>query len=265
MTTTTSTNVLEALVEKCRKAWSDALTRIVGAACEVQVGRETGPLPETMPVCVMLNAEGMLSGQAALVLDQRNASMLAAKIGGASGLQAVQDLVRQTAALALNDFQKQYGSVRAQLAVGAAPNWRPQTALTLLAGNGGPESLRAHLLLSPQIESSAVQAPAGSGVDAVNSPQPSAAALPPNRSGRNMNLVMGVQLEVTLRFGQKKLPLKQLVELNAGAVVELDKRVHEPVELLLKDRVFARGEVVIVDGHYGLRVTEVSDANQENL
>lgn len=90
--------------------------------------------------------------------------------------------------------------------------------------------------------------------------QPARVAAPDVTQPGNLHLVMGVEVEVTLRFGQRKLPLRQLVELNAGSVVELDKRVHEPVELLLRDKVFARGEVVIVEGHYGLRVTEVCAA-----
>jgi flagellar motor switch protein FliN len=259
MTTITTTSALEGLVERCRKSWSDALSRAMGAACEVQVVRESNPLAEAMPVCVILNAEGALSGQAAIVIDQRNANFLAARLGGKAGTQAVQELVRQTIALAIGDFQKQFGATRAQLAAGAAPSWRPQTVLTFLAPNGGPQPLRAHLLLSAEIEN--VNPPAPEQLmPAAPSPNPRDVA------GRNMSLVMGVQLEVTLRFGRKKLPLKQLLELNAGTVVELDKRVHEPVELLLKDRVFARGEVVIVDGHYGLRITEVAvTPNQESL
>jgi flagellar motor switch protein FliN len=64
-----------------------------------------------------------------------------------------------------------------------------------------------------------------------------------------------------LRFGGRELLLKDVLELSSGSVLELDRDVHEPVDLLLKDRVIARGEVVIVDGNYGLRVSEVPVAN----
>ncbi len=67
---------------------------------------------------------------------------------------------------------------------------------------------------------------------------------------------MDVPLNVTLRFGRRQLPLSELLELAAGSVVELDREVEDPVELLLGERVIARGEVVIVNGNYGLRVTE---------
>ena len=73
----------------------------------------------------------------------------------------------------------------------------------------------------------------------------------------NLKLVMDVELNVSLRFGQRQLPLREVLELSSGSVVELDRQVDEPVELLLDGKVIARGEAVIVDGNYGLRVTEI--------
>lgn len=69
--------------------------------------------------------------------------------------------------------------------------------------------------------------------------------------------VIDVPLTVTLRFGQRSMRLREVLELNTGALVELDRQVEDPVDLILDERVIARGEVVIIDGNYGLRVTEV--------
>jgi flagellar motor switch protein FliN/FliY len=74
----------------------------------------------------------------------------------------------------------------------------------------------------------------------------------------NLSLVMDVELNVTLRFGQRQLTLREVLELTSGSVVELDRQVEEPVELLLEGKVIAKGEAVVIDGNYGLRVTEVS-------
>jgi flagellar motor switch protein FliN/FliY len=52
--------------------------------------------------------------------------------------------------------------------------------------------------------------------------------------------------------------LRDIIELCSGSVVELDRRVEEPVELLIDGRLIAQGEVVIVEGNYGLRVTQVA-------
>jgi len=73
----------------------------------------------------------------------------------------------------------------------------------------------------------------------------------------NFKMVMDVELNVSLRFGQRQLPLREVLELASGSVIELDRQVDDPVELLLDGKVIARGEAVIVDGNYGLRVTEV--------
>jgi flagellar motor switch protein FliN len=79
----------------------------------------------------------------------------------------------------------------------------------------------------------------------------------PNPELLNLKLVMDVELNVTLRFGQRQLALREVLELTSGSVIELDRQVEEPVELLLEGKVIARGEAVVIDGNYGLRVTEV--------
>ncbi|HUH61779.1 MAG TPA: flagellar motor switch protein FliN [Terracidiphilus sp.] len=81
----------------------------------------------------------------------------------------------------------------------------------------------------------------------------------------NLKLVMDVELNVSLRFGQRQLPLREVLELGSGSVVELDRMVDEPVELLLDGKLIARGEAVIVDGNYGLRVTEIPQAMETHL
>jgi flagellar motor switch protein FliN/FliY len=81
----------------------------------------------------------------------------------------------------------------------------------------------------------------------------------------NLNLVMDVELNVTLRFGQCQMPLREVLELASGSVIELDRMVEDPVELLLDGKVVARGEAVIVDGNYGLRVTEIPQPMTNHL
>ncbi len=76
-------------------------------------------------------------------------------------------------------------------------------------------------------------------------------------AAKNLKLVMDVELNVSLRFGQRQMPLRELLELGNGSVIELDRMVDEPVELFLDGKLIARGEAVVVDGNYGLRVTEI--------
>ena len=81
----------------------------------------------------------------------------------------------------------------------------------------------------------------------------------------NLKLVMDVELNVALRFGQRQLPLREVLDLTSGSVVELDCQVDEPIELLLDGKVIALGEAVIVDGNYGLRVTEIPQPLMSHL
>ena len=72
-----------------------------------------------------------------------------------------------------------------------------------------------------------------------------------------LELLMDVELDVTLRFGERQMPLRDILDLSAGSVVELNQYVQDPVELLVGKKVIARGEVVVVDGSYGLRVMQI--------
>jgi flagellar motor switch protein FliN len=76
-------------------------------------------------------------------------------------------------------------------------------------------------------------------------------------STANLSMVLEVALNVTLRFGQRQLSLREVLDLSSGSVVELDRQVDEPVDLFLDGKVIARGEAVIIDGNYGMRITQV--------
>jgi flagellar motor switch protein FliN/FliY len=88
-------------------------------------------------------------------------------------------------------------------------------------------------------------------------PTPPSAPLAKTRDPK-LELLMDVELDVTLRFGERQMPLRDILDLSAGSVVELNQHVQDPVELLVGKKVIARGEVVVVDGNYGLRVMEIS-------
>jgi flagellar motor switch protein FliN/FliY len=87
-------------------------------------------------------------------------------------------------------------------------------------------------------------------------PTPPPAPLVPSRDPK-LELLMDVELDVTLRFGERQMVLRDILDLSAGSVVELNQYVQDPVELLVGKKVIARGEVVVVDGNYGLRVREI--------
>ena len=78
----------------------------------------------------------------------------------------------------------------------------------------------------------------------------------------SLDLLLDVELEATIRFGGRHLALREILSMTAGSVVELDKRLDEPAELLVAGRLVAKGEVVVVGGSFGLRVTEVVNSSE---
>ena len=76
------------------------------------------------------------------------------------------------------------------------------------------------------------------------------------RDGSNEAL-LDIELEARIQFGAREMLLSELLELSSGDVVELDRLITDPVDLLVRDQVVARGEVVVVGGNLGLQVTEV--------
>jgi flagellar motor switch protein FliN/FliY len=118
-------------------------------------------------------------------------------------------------------------------------------------GASAPYSLRlgeAAARLSLTVESTQ-EAP-----DPAPAPKESAEA-----SGGPYDLLLEVELDAQVRFGSREMELKELLELGPGDVVELDRNVTDPVDLIVGGRIVARGEVVLVDGNFGLRVTEVAE------
>jgi flagellar motor switch protein FliN/FliY len=73
----------------------------------------------------------------------------------------------------------------------------------------------------------------------------------------NLDALMDVQVNLSVEIGRSKMPIKQLVRLNQGSVVELDRLVNEPLDLLVNGTLIARGEVVVVDSQFGLRLIDI--------
>ncbi|HJE66745.1 MAG TPA: flagellar motor switch protein FliY [Campylobacter avium] len=74
---------------------------------------------------------------------------------------------------------------------------------------------------------------------------------------RNMNLIMDVRLPIRVRIGNKKMLLKDVLTMDIGSVVELNQLANDPLEILVGDKRIAYGEVVIVDGNFGIQITEI--------
>lgn len=85
-------------------------------------------------------------------------------------------------------------------------------------------------------------------------PPPSAAM---RRGNDNLELLLEVELDLSISFGKTTLPLGDVLKFSSGSIVELNRSVTDPVEVIVNDSVIARGEVVVVEGNYGIRITEI--------
>ncbi|HEY9508665.1 MAG TPA: flagellar motor switch protein FliN [Verrucomicrobiae bacterium] len=73
----------------------------------------------------------------------------------------------------------------------------------------------------------------------------------------NLNLVLDVPVSLTIELGSCQLPMKEVLQLNIGSVVQLDKPADAPVELSVNGKLIARGEVVVIEDRFGVKITEV--------
>lgn len=76
-------------------------------------------------------------------------------------------------------------------------------------------------------------------------------------------LLMGVKLPIRVLLGRTRLLLRDVAQLGSGAVVELDCKPDDPVEIIVNERVIAHGEVVVVSGNYGVRITKIAPHHED--
>jgi flagellar motor switch protein FliN/FliY len=84
-----------------------------------------------------------------------------------------------------------------------------------------------------------------------------AAAAPAENDGTNLELILDVPLAVTVELGRVRMPVRELLGLSAGSVVELTKLAGEPLDVLINGKPVARGEAVMVNDKFGVRLTEI--------
>ena len=81
---------------------------------------------------------------------------------------------------------------------------------------------------------------------------------------KTMDLLFDVELPVSVSFGRTQLPLKDAIKLTTGSIVELNRSIMEPVEIIVNNCVIARGEVVVIEGNYGVRILQIM-SRQERI
>lgn len=74
---------------------------------------------------------------------------------------------------------------------------------------------------------------------------------------KNLNMILDIPLKVTVELGRTKMPVSELLNLTQGSVIELNKLAGEPMEVYVNDKLIARGEAVVVNEKFGVRLTDI--------
>ena len=94
--------------------------------------------------------------------------------------------------------------------------------------------------------------------------QPGELSRPPNDGEQPLDLdyILDIPLHVSVEVGRTRLMIEELLKLGKGSVIELNKLLGEPFEMLVNDKLVARGEVVVVNDRFGLRLTDIISPNE---
>jgi len=253
------------------KALVGALTEASGSPWVITSGPDVVTATDRPdPVCLRLKLDGSLQGEFVVEFEREEAAMLASQLlsrpAGESGIDDAEALLRLIKS-GLNEFKSalttSFGTIEIAAMIGAEPPSDPSFAAQISAADDNSNRISIVMYLNNELTEALQVDSTAENADESNEYGTTAQAgvkigagevIPPQV---NLNLVMDVELNVTLRFGRRQLTLREVLELTSGSVVELDRQVEEPVELLLDGHVIAKGEAVVIDGNYGFRVTEV--------
>ena len=196
--------------------------------------------------------KGSVAGQFTVVLDP--AILATPLVGdGMDQKSAWSELLREVAKAAAGEFLAKTGKeceVADLIEASAVP--QPSRAFQLGSSKGA-----WRILVCDEIFDVVHESLPESRTDGATPAEPKDAAYPVAFSP-GVELLLDVELEAALRFGCREMSLGEVLELGPGDVVELDRHVADPVDLIVGDKIVARGDIVLVNGNFGLRVTEVA-------
>ena len=102
--------------------------------------------------------------------------------------------------------------------------------------------------------------------DQINIQDISLPPIPPsqttNAKNKNIDLLLDVKMNLTVELGRTDLSIRDVLDLGEGSIIELEKLVGEPIDLLVHDKLIARGEVVVIDEHFGVRITDIISSRE---
>ena len=197
--------------------------------------RDSGVV-ESVPHALLAQFTGSATGEFVLVVDEELATALREATIGPLELAAALAPTVEAVSLALGSIV--LGPLQ-QLETRLAVNRVLQHEDAVVLPLRGAEAVRAAVAIG--VESTAA----------------AAATTPAAPIPERLDLLRGVEMEATAELGRSRMTVNDLLSLRSGAVIELDRAAGAPADLFVNGRLIARGEVVVVDENYGLRITQV--------
>ena len=262
------------LADELTTRWAQALEGMTGEKPAVEWSPVAGPAPEGIewweqPYSFPAGATVFAGATGA------NSILLGGKVLEAAGVEASPEDARGTYLETLNQALSGLGQaltarLRKEVTCTAGksfpapgPTATGLAAIQITLPGQSPIELLASFTpelidaLEPESKP-AKQAAAATGLAApppvAGAPAPAAI---PQGPARTMELLYDVELPVSVSFGRAQLPLKDVIKLTSGSIVELNRSVTEPVEIIVNNCVIARGEVVVIEGNYGVRIDQI--------
>ena len=235
---------------------AEATLALLPSSAPLAVGTPVAGTPEELPAGPAVAAKfgGTAAGEIAILVSQDLADALQHSPLGELDL-----------ALAVRPAMESATGVFGPVVVDPGQVLDPQVVLGSLAAKG-------ELVMVPLLDGDTVRAavalvltpwpgaPAPYGLQPINEladqSRPAAAPQAPARPG-GLDLLHDVEMEVSAELGRTRMSVRELLSLSPGAVVELDRAAGSPADLLVNGRLIARGEVVVIDENFGLRITEI--------
>lgn len=153
---------------------------------------------------------------------------------------------------------------RLRLVVGASPELVATLAAGVSEAGAGGSAMERAANLAARVtarrappDDAGTSSAAGLSANPVVFPQLEPAPVASPRQSRGVELILDVTLQVRVELGSTRMTVEEVLNLAPGSVVELDRLAGEPVDIVVNDRLIARGEVVVVEENFGVRVTEI--------
>lgn len=192
--------------------------------------------------------------------------------------QTIQDTFKQAVDQAFAGLARQMTAKLGKECIAASANFTtaavPANAswqrLEVIFSDNQPASLSFGFLeelidkFSPKPAASQLKVPSNAVVASASSAIGSLQSSDDRQGNRTLDLLLDVELPISVSFGRAHLPLKEVMKLTTGSIVELNRTISEPVDIIVNNCVIARGEVVVVEGNFGVRISEVI-SRQERL